>query len=263
VSGSNLHSRQTIADGIHTSIAYEYADAAARTGATGFVAEDVGKFALQLDDNSIWVLRDTVPTWQLVAVPGGSVPTSRTLTAGAGLTGGGDLSADRTFNVVANADGSITVNADDIQVGVLATDAQHGVRGGGTQHAVATPSVAGFMSAADKVKLDASTGGQGPTPLNKAMAAVVTGGDGSLATIVAFFATPLPTSWVEVLVNGVSYQVGNGTKFGVPCYFSGDGGSTARATGFVVAGDFLYWNGSVATFQLSVTDRIDFEYEPS
>lgn len=83
---------------------------------------------------------------------GGGVPASRTLTAGNGLTGGGDLSANRTFNVVGNADGSIVANPDNVQVGVLATDAQHGVRGGGTQHAVATTSVAGFMSAADKAK---------------------------------------------------------------------------------------------------------------
>ncbi len=34
------------------------------------------------------------------------------------------------------------------------TDALHGTRGGGTQHAVATTSAAGFMSAADKAKLD-------------------------------------------------------------------------------------------------------------
>lgn len=85
---------------------------------------------------------------------GGDVPGTRTITAGTGLTGGGDLSADRTINVAANADGSIVANANDIQVGVLATDAQHGVRGGGTQHAEATTSVAGFMSAADKTKLD-------------------------------------------------------------------------------------------------------------
>ena len=59
---------------------------------------------------------------------------------GAGLTQSGN-----TLNVVANADGSIVVNANDIQVGVLATDAQHGARGGGTQHAIATGSVNGFM----------------------------------------------------------------------------------------------------------------------
>jgi len=84
---------------------------------------------------------------------GGGVPASRTLTAGNGLTGGGDLSANRTFNVVGNVDGSIVANPDNVQVGVLATDAQHGVRGGGTQHAVATTSTAGFMSAADKAKV--------------------------------------------------------------------------------------------------------------
>ena len=42
------------------------------------------------------------------------VPTSRTLTAGNGLTGGGDLSANRTFTVGAGT--GITVNADDIAI---------------------------------------------------------------------------------------------------------------------------------------------------
>jgi hypothetical protein len=84
----------------------------------------------------------------------GFVPDTRTITAGAGLTGGGDLSADRTIDAAANADGSIVVNANDIQVGVLATDAQHGNRGGGGIHAAATQSVAGFLVAADKVKID-------------------------------------------------------------------------------------------------------------
>lgn len=44
--------------------------------------------------------------------------TTTTMTAGAGLTGGGDLSANRTFNVAA-ADGTIIVNADSIQVGTV------------------------------------------------------------------------------------------------------------------------------------------------
>lgn len=92
------------------------------------------------------------------------VPLARLLTAGAGLTGGGDLSADRTFDVGANADGSILVNANDIQVGVLATDVQHGVRGGGTQHALATALAAGFMSAADFTKLAGISTGSG-TPI--------------------------------------------------------------------------------------------------
>jgi hypothetical protein len=149
-----LHSRQTVTEGIHIIHAFEYADAAARTGATGLAADDEGKVARQLDNDTWWLLTDsTGPTWSQLAQSTG-VPTSRNLTAGSGLTGGGDLSADRTFNVAANADGSITVNADDVQVGVLASDTQHGTRGGGTQHAAVTTSVAGFMSATDKTKLD-------------------------------------------------------------------------------------------------------------
>jgi microcystin-dependent protein len=90
------------------------------------------------------------------------VPNTRQVIAGAGLTGGGALSADVTLNVVANADGSIVVAADSIQVGVLATDAQHGTRGGGTLHAVVVAAgAAGFMSGADKTKLDGiATGAQ-------------------------------------------------------------------------------------------------------
>src|SRR5258706_7177363 len=46
-----------------------------------------------------------------VLIAGGAfVPVTRTLTAGAGLTGGGDLSVDRTFDIVA-ADGTIIVGA--------------------------------------------------------------------------------------------------------------------------------------------------------
>lgn len=96
---------------------------------------------------------------ETAALDAGDVSATRQIIAGAGLTGGGDLSADRTLNVVANADASIVVNANDIQVGVLASDAQHGTRGGGTQHAVATTLANGFMSSTDKAKLDSIQGG--------------------------------------------------------------------------------------------------------
>jgi hypothetical protein len=102
-----------------------------------------------------WVKSDTPPTPQFTTSAGGDnqlafvndvVPQTRNLTAGAGLTGGGDLSADRTFDVVANVDGSIVVNADDIQVGVI-NDTQHGSRGGGLLHSVFTDALAGFVPA--------------------------------------------------------------------------------------------------------------------
>lgn len=102
-----------------------------------------------------------VATWSGSAwVPGsaGGGGTITGVTAGAGLTGGGSSGAI-VLDVGQNADGSIVVNANDIQVGVLATDAQHGVRGGGTQHATVTNAAAGFapnITAANRVLLSTS-----------------------------------------------------------------------------------------------------------
>lgn len=83
-----------------------------------------------------------------------NVPTSRLVSAGNGLTGGGSLAADRTLTALA-ADASISVGASGIKVGVLQSDAMHGVRGGGGLHTNATSSESGFMSAADKTAADA------------------------------------------------------------------------------------------------------------
>ena len=52
---------------------------------------------------------------------GGAVFEARTLTAGAGLTGGGTLAADRTFNVGAGT--GIAVNADDVALSFLGLEA--------------------------------------------------------------------------------------------------------------------------------------------
>jgi hypothetical protein len=101
-----------------------------------------------------------------------SVPSTRTLTAGNGLTGGGDLSANRTFTVQANADGSIVVGAGGIGVGALASNAQHGNRNGGTLHTVASGASAGFMSTVDKTKLDGLPSSAVPT------ARILTAGNG-------------------------------------------------------------------------------------
>lgn len=64
------HSKQTVGDGIHTPIAYEYADSTARAAATGFDDNDLGKFARQLDNDSLWMLTAHNPStvWQLISV---------------------------------------------------------------------------------------------------------------------------------------------------------------------------------------------------
>lgn len=50
---------------------FQYADAAERAGDSGFVAADVGKFAYQEDDDTIWMLLTTGPTWQQLLGGGG------------------------------------------------------------------------------------------------------------------------------------------------------------------------------------------------
>lgn len=82
-----------------------------------------------------------------VAITGTYVPVTRTLTAGAGLTGGGDLSADRTFAVGAGL--GITVNADDVALttpGSLAVATTNSSIGSHT-HAITTSSSPGAAAA--------------------------------------------------------------------------------------------------------------------
>lgn len=113
------------------------------------------------------------------------------------------------LDVVANADGSITVNANDIQVGVLASDAQHGTRGGGTQHAVATGGANGFMSSSDKTKLDGVTAGAQPNNTLQQEAVTtqtITGTDTALTDTLN--ATPVSNASVKLYLNGVLQKQG-------------------------------------------------------
>lgn len=68
------HSNETVGS-IHIPYNWSYADATARLAATGFVAADVGKFARQLDNNTLWMLINHSPiTWK--QLNGGSSDTS-------------------------------------------------------------------------------------------------------------------------------------------------------------------------------------------
>src|SRR5262245_4869370 len=89
----------------------------------GLQGRSLSAAAPNVGDAYVWTGALWLPTAVALA--------ATTITAGAGMTGGGDLSTNRTLDVVANADDSIAVGANDVGVGVLATDAQHGNRGGG------------------------------------------------------------------------------------------------------------------------------------
>jgi hypothetical protein len=98
-----------------------------------------------------------------------------------------------------------------------------------------------------------------PTTLDKARNPSATSGNGS-TTGLAISATPSHDSYVNVSINGVSCIVGDGIKT-KDCYFSGDGGTTARNIADIVSGDVLYWNGIISDFDLITGDEVDFFFE--
>lgn len=99
-----------------------------------------------------------------------------------------------------------------------------------------------------------------PSASNKDMTASVTTTDNDAATATAVAANNALAGYMGLRVNGIHYEVGNGTKTGVDAYLSGDAGVTARAFSAVIAGDTIHWNGSIAGFQLASSDRLDLCY---
>ncbi len=85
---------------------WEYADAATRAAATGFVTADIGKEALQLDDFSSWTLTAITPTWQEKSGTG-SVTSTGTLTSNALVLGNGG--ADTVIAAGLTTDGTSRV----------------------------------------------------------------------------------------------------------------------------------------------------------
>ena len=104
-----------------------------------------------------------------------------------------------------------------------------------------------------------ATGVNVKTDLNQTALVTTADGDSTGATITY---TPFSDSYVSVEVNGLEVNVGDGAK-DEPCYFSADGGTTAKAVADIEAGDTLYWMGSIAGYELEADDEIDISYQAS
>jgi hypothetical protein len=206
----------------------------------------------------------TASIWSALGSISGGVVTG--ITAGAGMTGGGNT-------------GNINLSVD-ITSSKGLTFSEQG--NNGTLEVSLTP--AGGLTFSDggiKVVVDNSTisvngsgqltvtgGASQPNysqrnlqPLN------LTEGVNGQSTGLTISVTPSDYSYVSVYVNGILQFLGNGTASGsVDCYFSGDGGTTARYINAIQSGDTLYWNADLdntqgAGFALSPTDRVDILYQ--
>lgn len=105
----------------------------------------------------------------------------------------------------------------------------------------------------------AETGVETSSDLNQTPLTTTTDED---ATGVFITYTPFSDSNVQILVNGLNVNVGDGAK-NQACYFSADGGTTPRAIADIAAGDQLYWMGSIANYELDPTDDVDVIYDAS
>lgn len=198
--------------------------------------------------NTMWTMTTDAPiTIGTTALTFVQFAATVSLTAGAGLldTGGTwsvELATDPGLEFDAGGD------AGKLRVKVLST--------GGIDR----------LSSGLSVKLNGtslSSGASGlkaatPVSSNKDAAAALTTADFQTTGIV-IASSPAGGSYVRVNVNGIGYTLGDGVKT-KDCYFSADGGTTARAHSAIVATDTLYWVGSVAGFELATSDRIDLEY---
>jgi hypothetical protein len=79
-------------------------------------------------------------------------------------------------------------------------------------------------------------------------------------TGIAIDRTPAGDGYVKVEINGAGQRLADGDRDAGDCYFSNDGGATARAIADIEAGDVLYWNGDIANFKLDTDDVVDLFY---
>lgn len=108
-----LHSSYRYTNGVHYPISYEYSSSTTRLAATGFVATDLYKFAVQLDNASLWMLTATTPTWVQIGTGGAIVSNVSSLANGKIWIGDGSgIAQEKTMSgngTISNA-GALSVS---------------------------------------------------------------------------------------------------------------------------------------------------------
>lgn len=117
-----LHQNQTAADGIHTTVAYQPADAAA-LAALSVVADDIGKVAQQQDTGDFYILRSVGPSvWEMFGA--GASPVSSVFgRTGAVVSASGDYTASQVDNDSGVAGASVAAALDQLATDIAAIPA--------------------------------------------------------------------------------------------------------------------------------------------
>ena len=99
-----------------------------------------------------------------------------------------------------------------------------------------------------------------PYIYNKSEVVTATTVGDNFNTGIVISATPISNSYVQVTINGVGAEVGNGvtTK---DCYFSSNGTSGGvRYFSAITANDYFVWNTNIAGYNLDNADKVSFLY---
>jgi hypothetical protein len=213
-----------------------YANAAARTGATGFVSGDVGRIAYQSDNGTYWRLTATTPTWASVGLPNATnvlfltTGTTYTPTAGARallvecLAGGGGGGGAPT------ASSNLSVGSGGASGGYSAT-----YLSGTLKSSYAYQIGAGGTAGAATAGLSGGTGGD--TAFDSPNTCLAKGGLGGTASG--------PGSGITTIIGGVGG--GGGSGIGDLKVSGNDGGHALRlaaTTGIAGFGAAGIWGGS-------------------
>lgn len=140
---------------VHVIHNWSYADATARGAATGFVASDLFKIALQEDDNSLWMLVDeTLDTWEQLTGSGASAVTSVNGATGAVVLDADDI-ADTATNVFATP--AELAKLAGIEAGADVTDAANVAAAGAVMESDTSTTPMGFVIDEDSMASDLAT----------------------------------------------------------------------------------------------------------
>jgi hypothetical protein len=166
------------------------------------------------------------------------------------------------FSVVKDPITGSTVSASVSYSSLTASHLNTGTNGGATAGYLLSSDAAGNFKWVNNTSF--GTVGGIPTVDDKNyMMSFDTSGDNA-STGLFITNTPIDGSHVFITVNGQYFNVGDGISTSSSCYFSNDGGITAKefaSPNQITAGDELYWNGIVVGTDLYTSWSISIYYK--